>query len=1047
MVETDPCPTCGTPRPADSPAGICPLCLMRLGLDEEDPPSLDSMEDAVSLGADRAEPNGVVGERLRTDVTAIEIGDIAAYAGDKWSLQGAKLAEPGRRLFILGEIARGGMGIVLLGHDTELGRDIAIKVLHDKHRDHPNMIDRFVAEARIAGQLQHPGVVPVHELGILADRRPFFTMKLVRGSTLAEILADRSAQAADRAQLLRIFLRVADAIGYAHERSVIHRDLKPSNIMVGRHGEVMVMDWGLAKVSTRRDDADADAAGSRRSSSRVLPDSGVRMRERLVMGTPAYMAPEQFEAEEGSVDERADVFALGAVLSEILTGRPVYEGSSPDEIRHQAARGELAPALLALETCGADTDLIDLVRDCLATDRNGRPRCAGIVAARLSSYLGEVETRLRAAELARIEAQARAVEERKRGRLTAILAVLCILLAVLGASTYAGWLQRRHARETGAALVLREVEMLRDAAEVDPSCDPARWVTAGDTLRRASLLLADAPESIHERLAATRGQIEYGLARAQRIRGLLDRLEIACDRADDHDLARADTLFEESFQEAELRLEDAAPADVAGTIASWPAEVTLQVIAALDCWAIVLRDLEGDGIRPAGAWQVPLRVARAADPDPWRIALRNSLAAKDSDALARLADSDDLESRPPPSLWLLGRLLVWDDQTERAVDAMARARRAHPDDYWINLDLSLFLSLRPYRPQRAITFVTTAVALRPNSATARLRRGELLEILGEHAEAETELREAVRIAPNHGYAHFTLGHLHAARGRWEQAIPEYQAAIQLMPRHAAKIRIALAEALPHVVHPEHPNDALEWYAAGLLQIRQGDGAGAVRALGEAAARAKSGSPEAADMQGALEQAEEIVRLQSVLNGEASARDNLERRQFIRLCHRYGWGAGAVRLYVEALAADPHLPHVQGESHVMDAARAAAIAGTGRSRDVPSPGPAERARLRGLALVWLRTDLDDWYRRFAPDRRETRRRAAKYYRRWIENKDVAGVCDPKELAALPADECKAWRDFWREVEIRILVDPGYPGRGAPVQATSSLYEQQLGLFPD
>ncbi len=440
-------------------------------------------------------------------------------------------------------------------------------------------------------------------------------------------------------------------------------------------------------------------------------------------------------------------------------------------------------------------------------------------------------------------------------------------------------------------------------------------------------------------------------------------------------------------------------------------------------------------------------MARSADPDPWRNALRDSLAAKDSDALARLADSPDLESRPPSSLWLLGRLLIWDDQTERAVDAMARARSAHPGDYWINLDLSLFLSLRPYRPQRTMTFVTTAVALRPASATARLRRGELLEILGEHDDAETELREAVRLAPDHGYAHFTLGHLHAARGHWDQAVPEYQAAIRLMPRNAGKIRLALADALPHVVHPDHPHETIDHYAAGLLLLRQSDGAGAANAFREAARLAASGSPDVADIDGALTQAEELVRLRAVVRGEAPARDNTERRQFIKLCHRYGWAQAAARLYTQALAADPDLPHVQGETHFMGAARAAATAGTGRSRDDPPPGPAERGAASPNGAAWLRADLDGWCRRFAPDRPETRRRAAKYYRRWMEDPNVAAVCDPEALAALPADELKAWREFWHEVETRILVDPGYRSRGAPVQATSSLYDKQLGLFPD
>ena len=953
------------------------------------------------------------------------------------------MCEPGRRVFILGEIARGGMGIVLLGRDTKLGRDIAVKVLHDKHRDHPAMVERFVAEARIAGQLEHPGVVPVHELGVLADRRPFFTMKLVRGSTLAEMLAGRAARANDRAQLLRIFLGVAETIAYAHESHVIHRDLKPSNIMVGRHGEVMVMDWGLAKVATRRSEAEAAESGGS-DGGRSCGSGLTGRRGRLVMGTPGYMAPEQFEANESSVDERADVFALGAILTEILTGRPAYEGSSQDEIRDRAARCELAPALLALETCAVDNELIELVRDCLASDRNSRPPSAGMVAARLSAYLEGVEGRLRAAELARIEAQARAIEERKRGRLTALLAALSILLAVLGAGTYASWLQRRQARETAATLVLREVEMLREGAQADPSCDPGRWVAAGDALRRAGLLLADVSDSTHRRLNESRAEIEQGLARAERIRLLLARLDRARDRADDHDLVRADALFEQSFREADLHL--ARAEDVAGMIADWPAQVATEIIAALDCWAIVLRDLEADGFR-AGAWQVPLRVARAADPDPWRNALRDSLAAKDSDALARLADSEDLETRPPPSLWLLGRLLVWDDQAERAVDAMARARSAHPEDYWINLDLSLFLSLRPYRPQRAIMFVTTAAALRPGSATARLRRGELLEILGEHSEAEAELREAVRLAPGEGYARFNLASFSAARGRWEEAVAEYRAAIPLMPLRADKIRMALADALPHVVRTDQPHDARELYAAGLVLLRKGDGAASADAFRRTRELAAPDSPEAADVTAAIKQALDIVRLRAVLSGESQARDNTERRELVKICYRYGWHAGAVRLFAQALAADPDLPHVQGESHFMDAARAAVIAGTGRSRDDPSPGPAERARLRGMALNWLRADLDGWYKRFAPDRHETRRRAAKYFRRWMENQNVAGVCNPAELASLPTDERAAWREFWQEVETHILVAPDYRSRGAPIQATSSRYDRQIGLMPD
>ena len=152
------------------------------------------------------------------------------------------------RYQLQGEIARGGMGAVFLGRDVDLGRKLAVKVLLDSHKDKPDVIQRFIEEAQIGGQLQHPGIAPVYELGLFSDKRPFFTMKLVNGKTLAKLLADRSDPSEDQSRFLGIFEQVCQTIAYAHSRNVIHRDLKPSNIMVGAFGEVQVMDWGLAKV-------------------------------------------------------------------------------------------------------------------------------------------------------------------------------------------------------------------------------------------------------------------------------------------------------------------------------------------------------------------------------------------------------------------------------------------------------------------------------------------------------------------------------------------------------------------------------------------------------------------------------------------------------------------------------------------------------------------------------------------------------------------------------------------------------------------------------
>src|SRR5262249_44113538 len=179
-------------------------------------------------------------------------------------------------------------------------------------------------------------------------------------------------------------------------KGVVHRDLKPANVMVGAFGEVQVMDWGLAKVLGTRDgdDPEATTAGTVirtvRSGS-ATPENG----QTGAVGTPAYMAPEQARGDIKAVDERADVFGLGAILCVMLTGRPPFAGASPSEVLRQAAAGELAEAFARLERCGADRELVALCRDCLAPRREGRPRDAGAVAARGAGYQGAVEEGLR----------------------------------------------------------------------------------------------------------------------------------------------------------------------------------------------------------------------------------------------------------------------------------------------------------------------------------------------------------------------------------------------------------------------------------------------------------------------------------------------------------------------------------------------------------------------------------------------------------------------------------------------------------------------------
>ena len=364
-----------------------------------------------------SDPNKTVDDVARRDSAADDSGprDDRVAAAD--------------RLELREEIARGGMGAVLKARDPDLGRDVAVKVLLAAARGQPLLARRFLEEAQIAGQLQHPGVVPVYALGRLPDGRPYFAMKLVKGRTLADLLAERADPAADRPRLLHVFEQVCQTLAYAHAHGVIHRDLKPANVMVGGlrrgAGDGLGTGQGAAAQGGRR-----RAARRRRSRGIRTPqgedsDTGRTARRRgraACWGRRPTWRRSRPAARSRTWTGDADVFGLGAILCEMLTGRPPYAGPGEAALK-RARRADLADAFARLDGCGADAELVALAKRCLAADPAGRPRDAGEVAAAVTAYRESVAERLRRAELAQAaeaaraeEAQATAVQERKRGR-------------------------------------------------------------------------------------------------------------------------------------------------------------------------------------------------------------------------------------------------------------------------------------------------------------------------------------------------------------------------------------------------------------------------------------------------------------------------------------------------------------------------------------------------------------------------------------------------------------------------------------------------------
>jgi serine/threonine protein kinase/WD40 repeat protein len=346
------CPDCGAALDGGVFAGLCPACMM---------------------GGGKSLLSGTASTILSKP------GDLPGYT-------------------MSGVLGHGGMGSVYRAHQLDLERDVAVKVISEKGLD-PEFAERFLREAKILAQLEHPNIPPIYELGADEEGQLFYSMKVVKGRTLQAILTairEGTEKNMPLERLLDLFRRVCDAVAFAHSRGIIHRDLKPENIMVGEFGEVLVMDWGLAKSPAWNDEirmTNDEAAGGENHSSFVIPDSSLTLRG-AVMGTPHYMSPEQAEGRE--VDERSDVYALGAVLYAILTLRPPVAGETLDEVLSKVKTGAILPPTIDLKHLGrtrVPTALAAVALKALAKEKERRFVSVGELAADIDSWRAGFATR------------------------------------------------------------------------------------------------------------------------------------------------------------------------------------------------------------------------------------------------------------------------------------------------------------------------------------------------------------------------------------------------------------------------------------------------------------------------------------------------------------------------------------------------------------------------------------------------------------------------------------------------------------------------------
>jgi tetratricopeptide (TPR) repeat protein len=741
---------------------------------------------------------------------------------------------------LLEEISRGGMGVVLRGHDRIFDRDLAIKVLPEHYCDRPDLVRRFIEEARITGQLQHPFIVPVHELGYLSDGRPYFAMKLVKGRTLAELLRERLIPVEELPRFLKIFEQICQTIAYAHSKGVIHRDLKPSNVMVGTFAEVQVMDWGLAKLLIEAP-AGADLFAPASPDQETEPGGNGEAPDRTqagsVLGTFAFMPPEQAQGEVERVNRRSDVFGLGAILCEILTGQPPYTGERA-EVKEKARMGRTEEALGRLDGCGADAELIELAKRCLATDPAVRPADSAAVADAMAAHFTRVQERLLAAEMARARAETEAVEERKRVALAeakalaehkrslaerrrqraSLLMVAALLLLVVVAAGFGLWFQRQRAAqaseaaarsattERDATAALSEARLLREEG-LKQSADTQRWGLslkgAGEALKRAenALALGEPPDALRAQVAAERAEWEQDL-RDCRLFAALEQLRLEAMTVMAKQIRARQILprMAAVFRDYGLDLEALAPVEAEVKIRAnrYPDRLRDEI----EFWAQAVADVAGSGVHYDRQFgfkgllvSVPdwskaeylVRILDELDPDPasFRRRWRDARVHKDVKRLIALAQSPEAGELSSISLCCLAADLTYLRDFDAARELLRQGHERYPSELWLNLNLGMMLLLAgPASADDALRYFTAALAVRGPHTQIYLLISYAFAQKGDEVAAFKAARTAIELDPQSAPAQTHLALFFCAKRDWDSALPYLRKAAELDPDYA-----------------------------------------------------------------------------------------------------------------------------------------------------------------------------------------------------------------------------------------------------------------------
>jgi serine/threonine-protein kinase len=935
--------------------------------------------------------------------------------------------------------AEGGMGRVFRARDGRLGRTVALKEPKPHLAWNKTYWTRFLREARITAQLEHPGIVPVYEVDQRPeDQQPYYTMRFVAGQTFREAIAayhkKRAAGTAgplDQQELLRAFIAVCDAVAYAHSRGVIHRDLKPDNIVLGAYGEVNVLDWGLAKLVDHAGEDELPALPV------AVADQPDRTIPGQVKGTAAYMAPEQAAGRVDLIDRRTDVYGLGAILYEVLTGRAPFTGSTPNEILRQV---EHQPPQRPRQFCSDSPPALEAVcLRALAKKPADRYATAQELAEEVRRWLADEPVRAWREPFA---TRARRWLGQHSTLATAGVAFLLTALIALAvgttdlrkaqnrteaatrealASAKEAQHQAERARTSEAAVRRQQQRAQQNSARLRSAVDTfwlARFVerptgTSSDSVKNlmasilnnalsfCSIVLDEQYEDSFSDAEKARFQLSVGMIHLfsgrnaearEALRKAITRYEklmAAFPEVPDHrqKLAECHAFLGQVLVEDDSQL-DQAVAACRTAVSLNPRDAVAQNNLG---WVLIRKEQYSEAL-PFLQNAIELDPNRANAQSNYGWAL-SGLGQYD-EALPFLHKAIELDPTHATAHNNLGWALNGLGRYDEAVHWLRKAIDLDPNNDHAYSNLGLALG-RLGRYDEAMPVLRKAVALSPKNSMASNNLGWALIGRGHYDEAIPILGKAIEMNPGNAFSHKNLGRALCGTGRFDQAIASLQRAIQLRS-DLAEAHSLLVRAL---LHEDRFAEALE-AARRFHGLRNSD------------------DQERSESTRLLTKVEQVVALEAklpgILRGEAALANDTEAIRFAEVCLYKKRYERSARAWDEAFQAQPALADDLKDGHRYDAACAAALAAAGQGQDAATLDAGQRARWHRQARQWLRANLALWTRQAEIEQPGPRAEVRQWLRRWQQDVALGCVRDQPALAGLPEPERREWQQFWTEV---------------------------------